>query len=143
MKRIKEQEEYEERISEAGMDVVDQMSSLEFENYLALILSNLGYNVRRSRVTKHYGVDLILDGEERIVVQAIRYNNIVGTKAIHEINSAREYYEAGEAWVVTNNYFTSQAIKLAESTNVELIDRYELVDLILYSKNTSQDISKE
>jgi hypothetical protein len=57
----------------------------------------------------------------------------VGIRAVQEINSARDYYEAHEAWVITNNFFSTQAIQLANSTNVILIDRDELVNLILNS----------
>ena len=40
-------------------------------------------------------------------------------------------YDADEAWVVTNSYFTKQALKLAEINEVYLIDRDELIDMIL------------
>lgn len=41
------------------------------------------------------------------------------------------YYKADEAWVVTNSYFTAQASKLAVAGNIRLIDRDELIEMIL------------
>lgn len=40
-------------------------------------------------------------------------------------------YEATEAWVVTNSHFTRQAEKLADINDVYLIDRDELIQIIL------------
>jgi restriction system protein len=40
-------------------------------------------------------------------------------------------YDAEQAWVVTNSYFTKQATKLAEINDVYLIDRDELLNMIL------------
>ncbi|MEG0473449.1 MAG: restriction endonuclease, partial [Solibacillus sp.] len=40
-------------------------------------------------------------------------------------------YNATEAWVVTNSHFTKQAKKLADINGVYLIDRDELIDIIL------------
>ncbi|WP_345655988.1 restriction endonuclease, partial [Streptomyces tremellae] len=77
-----------------------------------------------------------------VVIQAKRYKSKVGIKAVQEINSARDYYSAQEAWVITNNFFTLQAIKLAESTGVKLIDRNGLADLILNSNITSLNASQ-
>ncbi|WP_227551758.1 restriction endonuclease [Metabacillus sediminilitoris] len=90
---------------------------------------------RHAPASNDFGADLILEGNERIVIQAKRYSSKEGIKAVQEIYSARGYYKAQTAWVITNNYFTSQAIKLAESTDIQLIDRNKLVDMILNSNN--------
>ncbi|HEY9569713.1 MAG TPA: restriction endonuclease, partial [Metalysinibacillus sp.] len=75
-----------------------------------------------------YGADLILhkDGQ-KIVVQAKRYKNNVGIRAVQEIIPAVAYYKADVAWVVTNSYLTKQAQNLADSNDVVIIDREELM----------------
>jgi restriction system protein len=125
---------YEERLSQAGMYEIDLMTGSEFEHYLELFFKKLGYRVKRTPASNDFGADLILDGEDRIVVQAKRYGKKVGVRAVQEVNSARDYYEARCAWVITNNFFTLQAQKLAISTAISLIDRDELTDMILGSK---------
>jgi restriction system protein len=102
-----------------------------------VLYKKLGYHVKRTPSSNDFGTDLILEGQERIVIQAKRYKNKVGIRAVQEINSARNYYKAQKAWVITNNYFTSPVIKLAESSDVQLIDRNELVDIILKTNITS------
>ncbi|MBT2740547.1 restriction endonuclease [Bacillus sp. ISL-77] len=114
------------------------MDGVEFEQYLVVLFKKLGISSKGTQASNDFGADLILEGQERVVVQAKRYRKNVGIKAVQEINSARDYYGAKEAWVITNSFFTSQAITLAEATGVKLIGRNELVELILNAKNNNR-----
>jgi restriction system protein len=44
---------------------------------------------------------------------------------------AKSYYQAEQAWVVSNSYFTKAGRALAAKGNVLLVDRGELIDYIL------------
>lgn len=132
---IYKRKKLEARLSLAGMRDIDQMDGIQFEQYLVVLFKRLGYRVKRTPSSNDFGADLILEGEQRIVVQAKRYKNKVGIKAVQEINSAKTYYNAAEAWVITNNFFTSHAIKLAKSADIRLIDRYILADLMLNARS--------
>jgi restriction system protein len=70
------------------------------------------------------------DGK-KIVVQAKRYSKDVGIKAVQEVMGAKSYYQADEAWGVSNSYFTKAAKELAQKGNVLLVDRDTLIDFIL------------
>ena len=48
--------------------------------------------------------------DNKIVVQAKRYNSKVGMSAIQEVYTAKKYYKADEAWVITNNYYTERIL---------------------------------
>ena len=127
MKHKKQQ--YEKILRQSGIYEVDQMKGETFEVYLQSLLKGKGYKVRLTPVTGDYGADLILSTNgKRIIVQAKRYKNKVGIKAVQEISSAKNYYRADECWVITNNYFTAPAMKLASSNNVVLIDRDQLIN---------------
>lgn len=141
-KKEKLEKELEARLAQAGIKEIDQMDGIEFEHYLVILFKKLGIQARRTPSSNDFGADLILEGKEKVVIQAKRYKSKVGIKAVQEINSARDYYSAQEAWVITNNFFTLQAIKLAESTGVKLIDRNGLADLILNSNITSLNASQ-
>jgi restriction system protein len=119
------EERYELLLIESGIEDIDDMDGYEFENYLSVLFKKLEYEVINTPLSNDFGADLVLDGDSRgrIVVQAKRYSSPVGVKAVQEINAARDYYRAEVAWVVTNNFFTEQAKRLAESTNVVLFDR--------------------
>lgn len=120
------------RMAKYGMDYIDKMDGFQFEVYLKALFQKLGYKPEVTRKTGDYGADLVLKGKNKIVIQAKRYNqkNKVGISAVQEILGAKEYYKANEAWVITNSTFTPQAIKLAESSNVKLLDREALQKFI-------------
>lgn len=123
------------RLRRAGIKEIDAMTGEEFEQYLGYLFQKRGFKVSITKTSGDYGADLILeDREDVIAVQAKRYSGTVGVKAVQEIIGALKMYEATEAWVVTNSYFTKQAQILAETNDVYLIDRDELIDLILETK---------
>lgn len=120
------------RLRRAGIREVDQMTGEQFERFLGELFKRRGYKVSYTATTGDYGADLILKNRKEIIaVQAKRYSSSVGVKAVQEIIGAVKMYNATEAWVVTNSHFTKQAIKLANINDVYLIDREELIDLIL------------
>lgn len=106
---------------------IDKMKGIEFEEYLKAVFEKKGYKVEITPRSNDYGADLVCVGKgETVVVQAKRYEGNVGNSAIQEVVAAREYYDADRCIVVTNSYFTKNAVKLAEANDVELWDRNEL-----------------
>ncbi|WP_251271892.1 restriction endonuclease [Domibacillus indicus] len=78
---------------------------------------------------------LLLRKENRtIAVQAKRYGNAVGVKAVHWVSATKWYYRTNEEWVITNNTFTKNVCNCAERLSVRLIDRSDLINLIPESK---------
>jgi restriction system protein len=50
---------------------------------------------------------------------------------VQEITAAMAHYNATHAMIVTNSFFTSNAVNLARENYVELVDRQKLALLIL------------
>ncbi len=127
---------------------IDNLSGNEFEEYLLNLFKNLGYDGRLTPTSNDFGADLIVSkDDEKVVVQAKRYSNTVGISSVQEVIGARNYYQANKCLVVTSNYFTPNAIDLAEANNVELWDRDVLIKMITLSldvtgnsKNHSQNL---
>lgn len=111
-----------------SLSEIDAMTGREFEEFLGELFKRHGYKTKVTSASGDYGADLILhkDGQ-KIVVQAKRYKNNVGIRAVQEIIPAVAYYKADVAWVVTNSYLTKQAQNLADSNDVVIIDREELM----------------
>lgn len=121
----------EKELVQASLTEIDRMGGFQFEKYLEQLYKGEGYKVTRTKERSDFGADLILKKDStKVVVQCKRYSKGVGIKAVQEISSARSYYKADAAWVVTNSLFTASAIKLAEANNVKLIDRAQLKALI-------------
>lgn len=123
------------KLRRSGIDVIDKMSGEQFENYLKCFFEEQGYKVKTTPRTGDYGCDLLLKKAGKcITVQAKRYSEKVGIKAVQEVIGSIKHYKADSAMVITNNYFTQNAVELADSNQVELWDRDVLINKILYSE---------
>lgn len=120
------------RMAKSGIHYIDKMDGFQFEVYLKALFRELGYRPEVTKRSCDYGVDVILKGKNRIVIQAKRYGikNRVGIRAVQEVYAGKAYYKADEAWIVTNSVFTKQAEELAKVCQVKLMDRFELQNLI-------------
>ncbi|CAM4132439.1 restriction endonuclease [Lederbergia lenta] len=114
------------------------MTGKQFEEYLYHLLSKKGYKVRLTKTTGDFGADLLLTSPtgKCIVVQVKRYKKNVGIKAVQEVGTAMPHYQASEAWVVTNSYYTKAACTLAKSNDVHLYNREDLINWIVKVKKT-------
>ncbi|UOQ43396.1 restriction endonuclease [Halobacillus salinarum] len=134
-----------QKIKASGIGEIDRMKGSQFEKYLSVLFQNLGYQAKVTKINGDYGADLVLKKDSKvIVVQAKRYSKNVGIKAVQEVHSSQNYYKAQEAWVVTNSEYTVAPKKLAQTNNVRLIDRVQLVGLMLKvnrKKDTASRVS--
>lgn len=123
------------RLANSNMSEVDKMSGRDFEKFLGTIFKRLNYKVEVTKASGDFGADLILwKDKKKIIVQAKRYKNKVPIKAIQEIVGAKAFYNADEIWVITNSHFTDPAVKLANANGVKLIERNQLANIILESR---------
>lgn len=110
---------------------IDLMEGYAFEDYLKSLFFYDGYGAQLTTKSKDYGADLILTkDDERIVVQAKRYNKIVGIKSVQEVIGAKKHYDATDSMVVTTSKFSSEAEQIAKENGVRLVDRDELIEII-------------
>lgn len=112
---------------------IDTMEGTAFEKYLAQVLIENDYkNVTVTATTGDQGVDIKAEKENvSFAIQAKRYSNPVGNKAVQEVTSGKLFFDLDEAMVVTTNFFTTSAKELASKNKVKLIDRLGLQELIL------------
>jgi restriction system protein len=109
-----------------SMSDVDNMSGLEFEQYVGELLRTQGFKIKLTPIND-FGVDVIArKNGVLIAVQTKRYSKPVGLRAVQEAYTGMAQHHCTESMVVTNNRFTSQAVRLAEVNHCKLIDRNEL-----------------
>jgi len=126
-----EKQAWHREFGETKLADVDSMTGISFEHFLVGIFSAQGYTVETTATSGDFGADLILvRGETRIAVQAKRWKDMVGVAAVQEALAGRGYYRCNAAWVITSARFTQQARTLAKQTDVHLIDRNALAQLI-------------
>ena len=114
------------------------MNPVEFEKVVANIWESQGWNVQLTPQSSDRGVDIIATKEEtfesrRYLIQAKKYgkNNKVNSEEIQRYAGlyARDE-QVDSVFVVTSSSFTSEAKRVAENRNVEIINSTKLIELI-------------
>ena len=117
---------------------VKQMSGIEFEKYVAMLLKIQGFS--HIELTEHYdlGIDIIAyKNDIKWGIQVKRYGSMVGLEAVRQVVTALNHYSCDKAMVITNNIFSGPAKILAKSNDCVLIEGKELVKWYLYSRAES------
>jgi restriction system protein len=121
-----------DRLKRSGIHEIDRMDGIQFEKYLGLLFRSQGYNAVVTQASGDFGADLVLEkGGQKIVVQAKRYSKNVGIDAVQQVVASMAHYKAAVAWVVTNRDYTDAAYQLASSNGVRLVNREQLIEMIL------------
>ena len=126
----------------SGIDVIDNMSGTKFEEFLQVHFKKQGFKVHLTPATNDYGADLIIERDGiKTVIQAKRWNQHVGIEAVQQVVGAINHYGAASGMVITNSYFTQQAVNLALSNSIELWDRKKLIQF--FSQNNGREMAEE
>ncbi|MDA1079839.1 MAG: restriction endonuclease [bacterium] len=115
-----------------SLEQIDTMNGFKFEHYVARLLTHQGYSdVRVTKAEGDFGADITVSKDgQKIAIQVKRYSYLVGVEAIYQVLGGRDYYKCDTTMVITNNYFTHQAIELAKRSGTVLINRKQLAEWI-------------
>ncbi|OAX46928.1 restriction endonuclease [Paenibacillus sp. AD87] len=129
-------------------DIDKMQDGSEFELYLYHLFQQLGYaEVHKTTSSRDFGADLVFVDRagRRNVIQAKRYgaNHQVGLSAVQEIYTSMRYYEADRSIVLTSARYTEACRTLAAVNGVKLLDREDLMDLIMLFKSRRMEEALE
>ncbi|MGW7157859.1 restriction endonuclease [Paenibacillus taichungensis] len=129
-------------------DIDKMQDGSEFELYLYHLFQQLGYaEVHKTTSSRDFGADLVFVDRvgRRNVIQAKRYgaNHPVGLSAVQEIYTSMRYYEADRSIVLTSARYTEACRTLAAVNGVKLLDREDLMDLIMLFKSRRMEEALE
>lgn len=112
----------------------DNMSGIEFEKYCAYILSKNNFTeIKITPASGDHGIDILaLKNEITYAIQCKCYSDNVGNAAVQQAHTGKSLYNKDIAVVMTNRYFTAQAIDEAKVLGVKLWDRDKLNEMINY-----------
>jgi hypothetical protein len=105
---------------------VSTMTGLQFEGFLAGLLSRMGYSEITLTPANDQGGDLpcISPDGVPLVVQAKRWKGVAGNASVQELLGAMRHYGRSKGIVVTNSTFTRSAVQLAGAgSDVTLCDK--------------------
>ncbi|WP_410510101.1 tetratricopeptide repeat protein [Methanosarcina hadiensis] len=118
-------------LERASFEHIDIMSGYEFEQFLGDLYEKMGYSVKYTPLSRDQGADLIVTRNDvKSAIQAKRHKGKVTTKAIQEVFTSKSVYECDSCIVITNSYFTPDAIDLGKKLDVKLINRDELKNMV-------------
>lgn len=110
----------------------DNMDGQQFERFCARLLIKNGYeDVSLTKTSSDQGVDIIAykDGI-KYGIQCKCYSSDIGNNAVQEVFAGKVFYKCNIGIVLTNQHFSSSAIKLAENSGVVLWGREMLLKLL-------------
>jgi len=121
------------RLARSGIAEIDRMNGPTFEQFLAVLVRQLGYQVEVVGRTGDFGADLVVarDGVRCAVQAKQRFKQTVGIKAVQEVVGSLPHHRCQRGLVVTNQRFTGAARQLAKEHGTQLWDRDVLIDRIL------------
>jgi hypothetical protein len=124
--------QFESRINRLRSANWQLMQGVPFENFLAEIFREWGFDVETTKTTGDQGVDLIAcKAGLRIAIQAKGYpRTTVGNGAVQEAHTGMKFYRCQRCAVITNSTFTSSARQLAAAVGCSLIDGSMIPSLI-------------
>ena len=111
---------------------MDELEGHDFEYYCADLLKKRGFlDVEVTKGSGDFGIDILAEKDGITYgVQCKCYNAPVGVFAVQEAYAGRDYYERMVGVVMTNQYFTAPAVKMARKLNVLLWDRGYLEEML-------------
>lgn len=111
----------------------DTLRGIPFEEFLAEVLRQHGYDVELTPASGDQGVDLVaVIFGQRVAIQAKGYSNMVGNESVQQVVAGKRFYNCTHAAVITNSSFTHAALALAESNDCLMIDYTVIPTLILH-----------
>jgi len=127
---------------------IDRLNPNLFEATIGALYQKQGFQVYLTPYSNDKGVDVvILKNGDNYLIQAKQTKSLVGNGAIQEICTAKKYYEDKfkekfKLLTITNNNYSSSAVILAKSNDIELINRENLMTLVIQNSITINDIHK-
>jgi restriction system protein len=111
----------------SGMAAIDEMSGVEFEEFVAAQLRTRGWAVTHTAGAGDYGVDLVAQKDGvRMAIQCKRLAKAVGVAAVQQVVSGALHHGCNQTVVVTNQGFTKAAHRLATTHRCRLVGREQL-----------------
>jgi len=108
----------------------DIQDGYEYEEYVAKLLRQHGWNARVTKGSGDQGADIIANKDNtKAAVQCKFYTNPVGNQSVQEVFAAQAYYGCDKAYVITNSTFTPSAKQLANKSGVDLLHHSEIYKL--------------
>lgn len=129
---------------------IDKMDGYEFEEFIANLLKKMGFKVEITPLSGDKGVDIIAYSDKPIIkgkylIQCKNWSGKIGEPAIRDLYGVVLSNNANKGVLITNSFFTQQAVDFADGKNIELINGDVLNELVyaFLPQNKSYSVKKD
>lgn len=107
-----------------------KLNGYEFEEVVARVFRNMGYEAERTPGSGDEGIDIrATKGKKSFVIQCKNYKGQVGPAAVRELYGVVTHAGASRGFLVCTTQFSKQAVAFAErKKNNELVDGLMFLD---------------
>jgi restriction system protein len=135
--KFKKRREKEKQLKALELSNIDNFNRTEFEDYIIRLLTHRGFKVETTGNSVYLGVDFIAQKNDlKYAVQIKQQTSPVPRLLVSDIDREKHRYDCNRVMLVTNSYFSEDAIELAKSTGCELVDRDALAKWVLDFQNS-------
>ncbi len=125
----KKREKHLQALEQSGIDLLDLA---QYQKYIGALLTRQGFNLRTPEGSFNLGVDLAAEKDKcKYAVQIKRQTTPTSGAIVNDLEREKHRYGCDRSMIISNNYFTDDAVERAGSSGCELIDREKLGDWIL------------
>lgn len=121
-----------ETMEENAMTEVEElegMNGVQFEDKVAHILGEYGFQIERTPVTGDKGIDIAFYAEgEKICLQLKHWKDKVGDPVVRDAYGSKALNQCDRFFILTTHGFTSRAIESAKNLNIHLITYDDLLE---------------
>ena len=117
------------------LEHLQQIDPYEFEEFVAKVWRNMGYEAEVTQSSQDKGVDVVAEKSEpyneKIYIQVKRHDegNKVGARTVRTCSGLKQKNGVDKVVIATSSYFTSQAKEEAEDYNLKTINGEKLLEL--------------
>ena len=113
----------------------EKIDSRQFEDLVEQLIRKMGFITKERKRGPDGGIDILAINQEPIfqgiyIIQCKRYSHPIGVGIIRDLYGVVHSKNANKGILITNSYFTIQAIKFAEGKQLELINGDKLRELL-------------
>jgi restriction endonuclease/uncharacterized protein DUF4124 len=130
--RLEGPREKQRRLRALELLNIDSIDEAEFERYVRELLAHRGFKVVKTGDSINLGVDFIAQKNNlRYAIQIVQKTGSVSRVAVSDADREKHHYGCERAMVITNGYFTQDAMELSLSKGCDLVDRDTLAKWVV------------
>lgn len=127
-------EESKRRILLSSTEIINKLTPFEFEDYIAKLLKELGYeNIVQTPYQNDGGKDIICDYQgSKVFIECKHYksDNTISRPYLQKLFAAMTENDVSNGIFITTSSFSSEAIKYGKQFGIRTIDGKELAGII-------------